>query len=107
MKKNLLWMAAAVLASGFTFTACSEDDSPIYHDAEDYWEKTSSVIDFEDDEAFFTATSRMSVEIQDNAAKGSKVLALKNAGNTQNGYCFAYYNFADKSTEVNHGEHFV
>ena len=104
MKKNLLWMAAAVLASGFTFTACSEDDSPIYHDAEDYWEKTSSVIDFEDDEAFFTATSRMSVEIQDNAAKGSKVLALKNAGNTQNGYGFAYYNFADKvqkSTMVN------
>ena len=105
MKKNLLWMAAAILTSGLAFTACSEDDAPIYHDAEDYYEKTSSVFDFEDGEnTVFAATSRMSVEIQDNAEKGSKVLALKNAGNTQNGYGFAYYNFADKvqkSTVVN------
>ena len=105
MKKNLIWMAAAIFASGLAFTACSEDDAPVFHDPEDYWEKTASVFDFEDGEnTVFTATSRMSVEIQDNADKGSKVLALKNAGNTQNGYGFTYYNFADKvqkSTMVN------
>ena len=92
MKKNLLWMAAAILTSGLAFTACSEDDAPVFHDPEDYFNKTSSVFDFEDGEnTVFTATSRMSVEIQDNAAKGSKVLALKNASNCQNGYGFTYY----------------
>jgi hypothetical protein len=104
MKKNLLWMAAAILTSGLAFTACSEDDAPVYYQPEDYFNKTSSVYDFEDGEnTVFTATSRMSVEIQDNAEKGSKVLALKNAGNTQNGYGFTYFNFADlvqKSTVV-------
>ena len=28
MKKNLLWMAAAILTCGFTFTACSTEDMP-------------------------------------------------------------------------------
>ena len=88
MKKNLLWMAAAILTSGLAFTACSEDDAPVYYEPSDYWAKTSSIIDFEDGEAVFAATSRMSVEIQDNAAKGSKVLALKNASNCQNGSGF-------------------
>ena len=68
MKKNLIWMAAAIFASGLAFTACSEDDAPVFHDPEDYWEKTASVFDFEDGEnTVFTSTSRMSVEIQDNA----------------------------------------
>ena len=105
MKKNLIWMAAAILTFGLSFSSCAVEDLPVAHDAEYYWEKTSSVYDFEDGEnTVFTATSRMSVEIQDNADKGSKVLALKNAGNTQNGYGFTYYNFADKvqkSTMVN------
>lgn len=100
MKKNLLWMAAAILTSGLAFTACSEDDAPVYYEPSDYWAKTSSVIDFEDGEAVFAATSRMSVEIQDNAAKGSKVLALKNASNCQNGYGFTYYDMTEKVAQA-------
>ena len=50
MKKNLLWMAAAILTSGLAFTACSEDDAPVYYEPSDYWAKTSSIIDFEDGE---------------------------------------------------------
>lgn len=100
MKKNLLWMAAAILTSGLAFTACSEDDAPVFHDPSDYWDKTSSIIDFEDGEAVFAATSRMSVEIQDNATKGSKVLALINAKNTQNGYGFTYYDMTEKVAQA-------
>ena len=100
MKKNLLWMVAAILTSGLAFTACSEDDAPVYYEPSDYWAKTSSIIDFEDGEAVFAATSRMSVEIQDNAAKGSKVLALKNASNCQNGYGFTYYDMTEKVAQA-------
>ena len=98
-------MFAAILTSGLFATSCDKTDSPVYVDPEGDWVKVTSTFDFEDGEnTVFTATSRMSVEIQDNAAKGSKVLALKNAGNTQNGYGFAYFNFADmvqKSTKIN------
>jgi hypothetical protein len=99
MKKNLLWMAAAIMTCGLGFTSCAEKDLPVEPlpvDPVDTWEKTETVFDFEDGNAVFTATSRMSVAVEDNAANGTKVLALKNAGNTQNGYGFAYYNFADK-----------
>ena len=99
MKKNLLWMAAAIMTTGLAFTACSEKDLPVEPaptEPQDTWNKETSVLDFEDGNTVFSATSRMSVAVEDNAAKESKVLALKNAGNTQNGYGFAYYNFADK-----------
>lgn len=102
MKKNLLWMAAAIVTCGLAFTACAEKDLPVEPEPqgpvgpEDLWDKTTSSFDFEDGDALFAATSRMSAVVEDNAANGTKVLALKNAGNTQNGYGFAYYNFADK-----------
>jgi hypothetical protein len=99
MKKNLLWMAAAIMTCGLAFTSCAEKDlpaGPAPVDPEANWNKETSVIDFEDGKAVFTATSRMSVEVKDDAEKESKVLALVNAKNTQNGYGFAYYNFADK-----------
>ena len=107
MKKNLLWMAAAIMTCGLGFTSCAEKDLPVEPlpvDPVDTWEKTETVFDFEDGNAVFTATSRMSVAVEDNAANGTKVLALKNANNTQNGYGFAYYNFADKiekATKIN------
>ena len=105
MKKNLMWMMAAILTSGFTLTACSVDDNPapnplLPEDPSVLWEKTETSFDFEDGNEVFKATSRMSVEIQDNAAKGSKVLALKNAGNCQNGYGFTYYDFTDKVAQA-------
>ena len=108
MKKNLMWMMAAILTSGFALTACSVDDNPapnpvLPEDPSELWDKTTTVFDFEDGNAVFAATSRMSVAVQDNAAKGSKVLAFINAGNAQNGYGFAYYNFSElvqKATQV-------
>ena len=99
MKKNLLWMAAAIMTCGLAFTSCAEKDlpaGPAPVDPEANWNKETSVIDFEDGNAVFTASSRMSVEVQDNEEKESKVLALKNGDRTQNGYGFTYYNFADK-----------
>ena len=108
MKKNLLWTMAAFFVSGLAFTACQVEDNPVPNgewpgNPEDYWNKTSTTFDFEDGNAVFTATSRMSVEIQDNAAKGSKVLALINAKNTQNGYGFTYFdmtNMVAQATKV-------
>ena len=100
MKKNLLWMAGAILTCGLAFTACAEKDLPAGPAPvvpEDNWTKETSVIDFEDCTAVFNATSRMTAAVEDNADKDSKVLAFKNAKNTQNGYGFAYYNFADKA----------
>lgn len=93
MKKNFKWMYAAILTSGLFITSCDKTDSPVYFDP---FERTTNVIDFEDGQTVFAATSRMSVEIQANDAKGSNVLAFKNAGNAQNGYGFAYYDFSDQ-----------
>lgn len=104
MKKNLLWTMAAFFVGGLAFTACQVEDNPSPNptqgNIEDLWEKSSTSYDFEDGNAVFTATSRMSVEIQDNAAKGSKVLALINAKNTQNGYGFTYFDFTDKVAQA-------
>ena len=101
MKKNFLWTLAALFVGGLALTSCEMADNPnpnpvLPEDPEELWDKTSTTFDFEDGEnTVLTATSRMSVEIQDNAEKGGKVLALKNAGNCQNGYGFTYFNFSD------------
>lgn len=102
MKKNFLWTMAAFFVSGLAFTACQVEDNPnpnpVAGDVEDLWNKTSTIFDFEDGTTTLFKggkTPRMSLEIQDNAAKGSKVLAFKNAGNAQNGYGFMAYNFTE------------
>ena len=99
MKKNLMWMAAAILTSGLAFTACSTNDLPVEPlpvGPEDNWNKETTVFDFEDGNAVFTEGKRLAPSVQDNADKESKVLQLKNAGNASNQWGFAYYNFADK-----------
>ena len=109
MKKKLLWMAGAILTCGLVFTACAEKDLPVEPapvEPGDNWSKETSVFDFEDGKTTLFVggkTPRMSLEIQDNADKGSKVLAFKNASNAQNGYGFMAYNFSDlanKATKV-------
>lgn len=57
--------------------------------------ETTTTFDFEDGKHPFTADSRISVAVEDDADKGSKVLVFTNAGNTQNGYAFAHYDFTD------------
>ncbi|MBR1881212.1 MAG: hypothetical protein IJ804_10785 [Prevotella sp.] len=111
MKKNLIWTLAALFVGGLALTSCDVSDNPnpnpvLPSDPEELWEKTSNVFDFEDGTTTLFVggkTPRMSLEIQDNAAKGSKVLAFKNAGNAQNGYGFMAYNFTslvNKATKV-------
>lgn len=98
-----MWTMAALFVGGLALTGCSMEDNPnptpiLPEDPEELWDKTSSVFDFEDGTTTLFVggkTPRMSLEIQDNAAKGSKVLAFKNAGNAQNGYGFMAYNFSE------------
>ena len=104
MKKNFMWTMAALFVSGLAFTACQVEDNPNPYpeqgNIEDLWDKTSTSYDFEDGNTVFTAASRMSVEIRDNAEKGSKVLAFVNAKNTQNGYGFCCYDMTEQVAQA-------
>ena len=96
MKKNFIWMFAAILTCGMAFTSCAKVDYPT--GPEYYWEKTTNVIDFEDGTTPFTADSRITASVADDPTglNGTKVATFKGAGNAQNGYSFAHYNFSDK-----------
>jgi hypothetical protein len=101
MKKNFLWMAAAIMTCGLAFTACAVDDNPnpdptYPFDAEEYWNKTTSVIDFEDDVTPFIGDSRITVGVGTVEGWDSKVATFKNSDRAQNGYSFAHYNFTEK-----------
>ena len=101
MKKNFLWMAAAIMTCGLAFTACAVDDNPnpdptYPFDAEEYWNKTTSVIDFEDDVTPFIGDSRITVGVGTVDGWDSKVATFQGAKNAQNGYSFAHYDFTEK-----------
>lgn len=97
MKKNLFWMAAAIVSCGLAFTACAVDDLPVPPGPEDHFIKTSSTFDFEDDETPFINDSRMAtVGVGTVEGWDSKVATFIGAGNAQNGYSFAHYNFSEK-----------
>ena len=96
MKKNLFWMAAAIVSCGFAFISCAVDDLPVPPGPEDHFIKTSSTFDFEDDETPFIGDSRIIVGVGTVDGWDSKVATFKGAGNAQNGYSFAHYNFSDK-----------
>ena len=101
MKKNFLWMAAAIMTCGLAFTACAVDDNPnpdptYPFDVEEYWNKTTSVIDFEDDVTPFIGDSRITVGVGTVEGWDSKVATFQGAKNAQNGYSFAHYDFTEK-----------
>ena len=101
MKKNFLWMAAAIMTCGLAFTACAVDDNPnpdptYPFDVEEYWNKTTSVLDFEDDVTPFIADSRITVGVGTVEGWDSKVATFKNSDRAQNGYSFAHYDFTEK-----------
>lgn len=101
MKKNFLWMAAAIMTCGLAFTACAVDDNPnpdptYPFDVEEYWNKTTSVIDFEDDVTPFIGDSRITVGVGTVDGWDSKVATFQGAKNAQNGYSFAHYDFTEK-----------
>lgn len=50
--------------------------------------------DFEDGVALFSADSRVTVAVEDNADLNSKVVSFTGAHNAQNGYCFAHHDFS-------------
>lgn len=94
MKKNFLWMSAAILTCGLTIASCSQMDYPT--GPEDSWEKNSSTIDFEDGTTPFIADSRITAGVGTVDGWDSNVATFKGAGNAQNGYSFAHYDFSDK-----------
>ena len=62
----------------------------------DPFEATTTKYDFEDGVNIFTDDSRISSAIADDDVLGSKVTVFTAAGNCQNGYGFAHYDFTDK-----------
>lgn len=88
MKKNLMWMMAAILTSGFALTACSVDDNPNPNPAGD---PIPTVIDFEGEDgasAFTIPGDRMSVEViaDETAENGTKVAKFSRSNSSS----FAY-----------------
>ncbi|MDE7456713.1 MAG: hypothetical protein K2M96_08405 [Prevotella sp.] len=94
MKKNFLWMSAAILTCGLTITSCSKMDYPTGPEAS--WEKNTTTIDFEDGTTPFIADSRITTGVGTVDGWDSNVATFKGAGNAQNGYSFAHYDFSDK-----------
>ena len=94
MKRNFIWMFAAILTSGMAFTSCANQDYPT--GPEYFWEKTTNVIDFEDGTTPFTGDSRITVGVGKVSGWDSQVATFKGAGNAQNGYSFAHYDFTSK-----------
>ena len=84
MRKNLL-KSVGVIALALVGTVSAKADLI----------PTTTVYDFEDGNAVFTARSRMEVKIANDTTLGSNVLTFVNAKNAQNGYGFANYNFSD------------
>ena len=94
MKKSFIWMCAAALTCGMAFTSCAKMDYPT--GPEYFWEKTANVIDFEDGTTPFTGDSRITVGVGTVSGWDSQVATFKGAGNAQNGYSFAHYDFSSK-----------
>ena len=94
MKKNFIWMCAAILTSGMAFTSCANQDYPT--GPEYFWEKTTNVIDFEDGTTPFIADSRIEVGVGTASGWDSQVATFKNGNRAQNAYSFAHYDFTDK-----------
>ena len=87
-------MCAAALTCGMAFTSCAKMDYPT--GPEYFWEKTTNVIDFEDGTTPFTGDSRITVGVGTVSGWDSQVATFKGAGNAQNGYSFAHYDFSSK-----------
>lgn len=101
MKKNLMWMMAAILTSGFALTACSVDDNPNPNPAGD---PIPTEIDFEDEDASAFAVadaSKLALEIvQDETAEnGTKVAKFTRSGSS--GFGFANIQMPDLENATN------
>ncbi len=91
MKKNLLKSMGVAMLTLLGTSVAYADLVP-----------TTKTYDFEGENAEqpFTARSRMSVSIGANEALGSNVLNFVNAGNCQNGYGFANFNFSEQAQKA-------
>lgn len=61
----------------------------------------TTIHDFEDENTIFTGRSRISIACEYNEEQGSNVCKFTNAGNAQNGYCFANYNIESLTKYAN------
>lgn len=98
MKKQLLTKMLLMAAALFVGTSAS-------------WAQTVTTYDFEDGNALFTADSRITATVvsgtqtiyNENFDLDGKAVKFTGAGNAQNGYSFAHYNFSslcDKAAKV-------
>ena len=87
MKKNLMWMMAAILTSGLALTACSVDDNPNPNPAGD---PIPTEIDFEDEDASAITIpgTRISMEVitDETAENGTKVAKFSRSNSSGFGY---------------------
>ena len=98
MKKNFLWTMAALFVGGLALTSCDVSDNPnpnpvLPSDPEELFDKTSTVIDFEESTPFINDSRMATVGVDNVDGWESKVAIFKGAGNAQNGYSFAHYDF--------------
>lgn len=93
MKKNFLWMFAAILTSGLTITSCSVEDVPTgsANQAE------ATVLDLEGEDALdafvVSDNSKLAASIIDDAETGSKAVQFVRSGSS--GFGYATYKFPD------------
>lgn len=97
MKKNFLWMSAAILTCGLTIASCAKMDYPTGPEPDP--DLALNEVDFNDEELnineIFKAAdaSKMTVSVVDDAEKG-KVASFVRSGSGGRG--FAYYDFSSQ-----------
>lgn len=98
MKKNLLWMFAAILTCGLTMTSCAVDDLPV----DPANQPVVTVLDLESEDALnaFVVSDRLVPSIVDDEQIGSKVIQF--ARSNSSGFAYGTYQFPDmeNATEV-------
>jgi len=87
MKKNLMWMMAAILTSGLVLTSCRSEDNPAPNPA---GTPIPTVINFEDEDASAITIpgTRISMEVVDDetAQNGTKVIKMTRSNSSGFGY---------------------
>lgn len=97
MKKNFIWMFAAILTCGMAFTSCSKVDYPTIP-AE--FEPTTTNFEDESAAAFTVPGTRMAIEIVDDATaeNGTKVAKLSRSNSS--GFAYATIPFAQLENSI-------
>lgn len=99
MKKNFLWMFAAILTCGLTMVSCAAEDLPV--DPADLPVVTTLDLEGEDALDAFVVSDRLVPSIVDDEDTGSKVIQFTRTNSS--GFAYGTYQFPDmeNATEMN------